>query len=187
MNRHPNANNLRPRPQITQPADPSYRIIALTQNQVTLVDTGDYDNLMKWHWYAWWNTHAKCFYAVRTMTLEEDGCRGRIYMQRFILNAPAKFHVDHRDQCSLNNRRYNLRIATASQNGCNRGAQVNNKCGFKGVCWSRKDKRWGAYIKINRKVKFLGYSLNPEDAARAYDTAARELHGEFACLNFPLP
>lgn len=50
MNRHPKANNLRQRPQITQPADPSYRIIALTQGQVTLVDTEDYDRLMQWHW-----------------------------------------------------------------------------------------------------------------------------------------
>ncbi len=72
MNRHPNANNLRERPQITQPADPSYRIIALTQGQVTTVDTGDYDWLMQWHWYAWWNKNGRCFYAVRTMTLAED-------------------------------------------------------------------------------------------------------------------
>lgn len=187
MNRHPKANNLRPRPQITQPADPSYRIIALTQGQVTLVDTEDYAYLMQWHWYAWWNTHAHKFYAVRTMTLEQDGCRNRVYMHRVIIGGIDGLHVDHEDQDSLNNRKYNLRPATASQNGFNRPVQRDSASGLKGV---HRDKRYKnsftANIKVKGKRNHLGTFKTAEDAARAYDRAAIELHGEFACLNFPL-
>jgi hypothetical protein len=185
MNRHPRANNLHPRPPITQPADPSYRLIALTQDQVTAVDAADYDWLMQWYWYAWWNNNAHAYYAVRTMTEEEDPGRGRIYMHRAIAGMPEAPHVDHKDQDSLNNRRYNLRAATTSQNGFNRPVQVNSGTGFKGV---HLDKRYGTYqasIKVNRKSKHLGSYPTAEEAARVRDKAAIELHGEFACLNFP--
>lgn len=175
MNRHPKANNLRQRPQITQPAEPSYRLIALTQGQVTCVDVADYEYLMQWYWYAWWNKNGKCFYAVRTMTEKEDGCRGRIYMHRLIAGPAIQRHVDHVDQDSLNNRRNNLRPATSSQNGCNRGIQTNSTTGFKGVHFHKRDKVYYAGIKINRKVKHLGVFRNATEAALAYDAAALEL------------
>jgi hypothetical protein len=37
------------------------------------------------------------------------------------------------------------------------------------------------------KTSFIGSFLVEEDAAHAYDAKARQLHGEFACVNFPLP
>jgi hypothetical protein len=48
-----------------------------------------------------------------------------------------------------------------------------------------KDGRWCARIKVNYRAIYLGRFSAPEDAARAYDDAARELVGEFAVLNFP--
>jgi hypothetical protein len=42
-----------------------------------------------------------------------------------------------------------------------------------------------AYIRMNGKRQSLGHYEDPESAARAHDAAARELHGEFAYLNFP--
>ncbi len=187
MTRHPRANNLHPRPQITQPTDPSYRLIALTQGQVTAVDTDIYEHLMQWHWFAWWNTHAKQFYAVRTMTEEEDPGRGRVYMHREIVGGIKGLHIDHKDQDGLNNRRSNLRHATASQNGFNRPVQADSASGFKGV---HLDKRYGTYtasIKVKRKHIHIGTFPTAEEAARARDAKAIELHGEFACLNFPIP
>lgn len=63
--------------------------------------------------------------------------------------------------------------------------RIDNTSGYRGVAWSAKDKRWAAYISVNKRTKFLGNFLSPEDAARAYDKAAREFRGERAILNFP--
>ena len=38
-------------------------------------------------------------------------------------------------------------------------------------------------IKINDKLKHLGYFKTAEEASRAYDAKAEEIHGEFFCKN----
>src|SRR5712692_6926274 len=47
------------------------------------------------------------------------------------------------------------------------------------------DNRWCARIKVNYQTIRLGYYLTEEDAAKAYDHAARKAWSEFARVNFP--
>ena len=91
--------------------------------------------------------------------------------------------VDHINHNGLDNRRPNLRLATRSQNAANLGPYANNTSGYKGVDFNRG--KWRARIREGGVRYFLGYFETAEDAARAYDTKAHELFGEFASLNFP--
>lgn len=92
--------------------------------------------------------------------------------------------IDHRDSDKLNNRRENLRKCTLAQNAWNQRLRRTNRSGFKGVD-RYVDGRWRARIKAHGITTFLGYFQTADEAARAYDDAARAQHGEFARLNFP--
>jgi hypothetical protein len=92
--------------------------------------------------------------------------------------------VDHfPDRSTWNNRIENLRASTHEQNARNRRLPINNRTGFKGV-QARRGK-FSAQIGANGKLTHLGTFDVAEEAARAYDDAARRLHGEFAEVNFP--
>lgn len=52
-----------------------------------------------------------------------------------------------------------------------------------GVHWSKSEKKWVARIRLNGDRIRLGSAWTKKDAARAYDEAALEFHGEFAVLN----
>jgi N6-adenosine-specific RNA methylase IME4 len=94
---------------------------------------------------------------------------------------------DHRDGNTLNNRRYNLRPATSAQNNRNRRLASNNTTGFKGVSFRADRGTYLAAIRLGPSLKKIGTYPTPEQAARAYDDVARDVFGEFAALNFPLP
>jgi predicted Zn-ribbon and HTH transcriptional regulator len=93
-------------------------------------------------------------------------------------------NVDHVDGNGLNNRRSNLRPATKSQNGANARKNPGKTSRYKGVFWDRERSAWQAKIMVNRKALSLGRFASEEDAALAYDLAAREAFGEFALTNF---
>lgn len=93
--------------------------------------------------------------------------------------------IDHKDGNPLNNTRDNLRRASHIQNSSNRARQSNNSSGFKGVSWNSRRKKWLARIAADGKEIQIGQFADPAEAARAYDKKAKELHGQFARLNFP--
>jgi len=56
--------------------------------------------------------------------------------------------------------------------------------GFKGVTWRKNRRKWLAMIKVDGRQTYVGMFPTAEDAAYAYDDAARKYHGEFARTNF---
>lgn len=92
---------------------------------------------------------------------------------------PVGFDIDHIDGNGLNNSPKNLRIATRAENMRNRGKNKNNTSGSKGVYWHKQRQKWLAAIKINGRFKSLGLFSSTSEAAAAYESASRELFGEF--------
>jgi hypothetical protein len=161
------------RESVVQPLDQSIKLIPLTNGYVAVVDAFNYEWLMRWNWYAFWNISTHSFYARRA--------HNGPLMHRFILGlTDPKIEGDHRDGNTLNNRSYNLRVATRQQNSQNRGSYKNNKSGYSGVIWHSRDQVWQAYINTNGKRTHLGYFRNKDDAFFARAMAEIEQHGRFA-------
>lgn len=103
----------------------------------------------------------------------------RVIMER-MLGRPLQTSewVDHKDHNGLNLKRSNLRLASALLNGANRQLNKNSTSGIKGVKWYRG--KWQAHITINRVPYYLGRFDTAEQAAAAYQKAAKAQWGEFA-------
>lgn len=107
-------------------------------------------------------------------------------MHREIIDVPEGWFVDHINHNGLDNRKANVRPATPADNARNaRYPKRNTTSKYRGVWYNKQTKKWRVQILVNRKKKHIGYFNNETDAAKAYDRAARRLHGEFAILNFP--
>jgi len=118
------------------------------------------------------------------------GVRTFLWCHRLVVDAPKGLEVDHVNGDGLDNRRANLRLATRSQNACN--SRAIGSVPYRGVSIrpDRKSRPYRVQIAISgedglKRVRRVGTFADPVEAARAYDTVAREVHGEFARLNFP--
>lgn len=88
--------------------------------------------------------------------------------------------LDHRNADPSDNRIYNLREATQSENVANGRIRSTNTSGFKGAYFDKRDGRWFSSIKIDGKNKSLGTFATAEEAHEAYVAAAKSIFGEFA-------
>jgi hypothetical protein len=119
-------------------------------------------------------------YVVTSVTVPKPT---DLLMHRIIMGDVPGVEYDHEDRDKLNNRRKNLRLATRSLNNANRAIKGRAFSGFKGVALVKATGRWKAEITVNNVAQYLGAFRTPEEAARAYNSAAKAAFGEFAVLN----
>lgn len=151
--------------------------ILIKKGVVAIVDDCDHALVAERKW---------CLVKSKKILYAYTNVGGRkVGMHSLIMRAPVGQLVDHRDRNGLNNQRSNLRFCTQVQNQLNRGVRSDNKTGFKGVAYRESSDTYNAQIRLSGARWWLGAFQTAELAARAYDEAARKIHGDFAYLNFP--
>jgi len=107
-------------------------------------------------------------------------------MHSFIMGSRDGLEIDHVNGNGLDNRKFNLRFCTRSQNRANsRPPTVRVKTRYQGIRWNVCTKGWQAKIVKDGKSYSCGVYPTQEEAAFHYDLKAIELFSEFARTNFP--
>ena len=110
---------------------------------------------------------------------------GKIYAVHRVIWAmfhgePKKeIHIDHINGDAADNRIENLRLATGSQNCCNRRMRSNNS-GVKNVSFVKQSQKYRVALQVNKSRKFLGYYEDLELAELVALEARNKYHGAFA-------
>lgn len=146
-----------------------------------MVDDEDFERISKFVW--WSNRVRECGHIYRVYHANRTTFHFGI--ANTILNK-YRVTVDHINRNPLDNRKENLRVCTSSENHRNNTkTKKKTTSKYKGVSFHKTKAKWIASIRVNESLLHLGYFLNEDDAAKAYDTAALKYFKEFASINFP--
>jgi hypothetical protein len=165
---------------ISTPENPGI-MIRTRAGRLFLIDAEDWPRISEFKWSVSSDGDGRMYVSTRI-----EG--KKIYLHRFLLEAPHGKRVDHRNGDPLDNRKANLRLATHQQNMFNRrkAKTYGNKpttSSFKGVSWDNSCGRHKARIMKDGVNHYLGSFRDQRSAAMAYARAAQEMFGEFAYTN----
>ena len=148
------------------------KLIRLTNSlKHLIVDDEDYDRCRLYKWFL--NISNERELNIRSTT-------DQIILSNFLMNDQFS-EFDHADRDIYNNQKINLRKCKHKQNCMNRNKPATNHATskYKGVDWSKEKRKWRSRI----GTKHIGYFFTQSEAARAYNRLAKEIFGEFSCLN----
>lgn len=152
-----------------------YVIMYTTKDEMFLVDLEDFENVRPYCWRVNDNNY------IVTTTPEHK----TLYLHRFIMGCPDDLEIDHRfgSETKYDNRKYNLRCATGSQNNQNRDIQSNNTSGYPGVSYHKRSKKWRARIWSNYQEVLLGMFDTYEEAVAIRKRAEDDYYKNFSYKN----
>lgn len=155
------------------------KAIVLIRGRIATVDDRDFKRVNQFKWFA--HKKGQRYYAARNIRLP-NGERETEYLHNFLMGVKG---VDHKDGDGLENRRYNLRPASPLQNRrAFRRKASSATSQFRGVSWNSARGKGAAQIKAGPRQTYIGYFTTEEGAARAHDSHAIKLFGEFASIDF---
>jgi hypothetical protein len=149
--------------------------IPLTKGKCALVDAEDFERINSYSWFF------ERGYARRRF--QRSGVQHCMHMHREIVKAPEGFEVDHINGDTLDNRKANLRIVTHRRNMHNMAAHSDSSSKYRGVYWNKQKGKWTVQICLDGKRQHIGHFVIEADAARAYNSEAIRLFGQYARLN----
>lgn len=158
--------------------------VPLSNGLEAIIDAADTPIVEGHNWHAFGDVGrpGNHTHYARTNARRPDGSRHPVPLHHMLLGKPPKgMVVDFVNGNGLDCRRSNMRFATRAQDSQNYRKPVTNTSGAKGVSEFRG--RYVAQIRAFGPITHLGLFGSVEEAARAYDAAARDMHGAFARTN----
>lgn len=163
-------------------------VITLNNGTQVRVSPEDHERLAGFTWSRFRNGR-----AYRKVLIPREERVGRkthrtLLLHREVMGVSDERQVIFRDGDPANCTRENLVVVDASFRPRQR-AKKGGSSQYRGVGWNRAKGMWQAYVRVNGKLRHLGFfsegTEGERQAARAYDEAARAEFGDLAVLNFP--
>lgn len=149
--------------------------VHLPDGSVALVDAADVPLIEGYRWVG------RCGNGEYVRSSERSDSKP-VYLHRLIMGVQddSSRQVDHVHGDTLDNRRGKLQITSQSAN-VQKSARRPPKSGYRGVV--KRDGRYQAMINVRGERSYLGRFDTAEEAAVAYNAAAREHYGPTAFQN----
>jgi hypothetical protein len=116
------------------------------------------------------------------IAIKKRGYTAHRVIWKMMTGKNPRYEIDHKDGVRANNRWFNLREATATQQLFNKRARFDSATGIKGVRFAphQKTKRYTAYRSMpGSRQKTIGTFDTLEEAKAAVEAVTRVQHGEF--------
>lgn len=136
-----------------------------------IVDPESFEELSRYTWHL--STHGYVHRATRQSEVSEPRKRVAMHRQVMGLESGDGRHVDHINRNRLDNRRTNLRFATAAENRQNTAGRGGSSL-FRGVTWDTDNGRWAARAMLDGKNHFVGRFRSEIAAALEADAFRKE-------------
>jgi hypothetical protein len=114
------------------------------------------------------------------ITFSVNGKKKNFYIHQLVAMAflghkPDRFNlvINHKNHNVTDNSVWNLEIVTNRENSSKRQFKYSSQ--YAGVCFCNNSKKFKAGIKINNKLKHLGYFVNETDAHNAYQNELKNI------------
>lgn len=163
-------------------------VITLNNGTEIRVSPDDHERLVRFSWSQFRNGRA---YRKELIPREARGGKKThrtVLLHREVMGVDDDRQVIFRDGDPTNCTRENLVVVSANFRPRQR-VKKGGSSQYRGVGWNKAKGMWQAYIRVNGKLRHLGFypegTEGEESAARAYDEAARAEFGDLAVLNFP--
>lgn len=158
-------------------------IIGKTSNDYEFyIDKDNYELIQPYCWHKHQDGYLRTCYDYY---IDDNGKRHNKYilMHTLIMFGLDKnvdnLEVDHINGMPNDNRKDNLRLVTHSQNMKNMKFNSSNTSGHKGVHYSKREKKYKAYIAVNGKTVHLGTFEDYDSAVKARENAEINYYKSF--------